>query len=376
MSGGGAGYVALSPQRLLDTRDGTGAPAGLVGPAGSVDLAVAGLGQVPAEATAVVLNVTAAAASASTDVRVYPVRTGGPVPEVSNLNLGAGQTRANLVTVAVGEGGRVRLRNAAGTVHLIADLAGYYAPATPAGLFPLDPERILDTRTRAGSTKLGAGEVLTLQVAGTGQVPVTARAVVLGVTAVGATRPTDVRVYPARTGSSAVPLVSNLNVVPGGPVPNLVIVQVGDDGLVKLRNASGEVALVADLFGYYDAGAGAARFRALSPSRLLDTRPGRPGPRAIVDVNTSGHAGIPDGATAVALNVTGVAASASSDVRVYPTPLTTSAVPPSVSTLNLVRGQTAADAALVRTGTGGSVRLFNSSGSLGLLVDVAGWFGP
>lgn len=370
----GSRFTALAPRRLLDTRDGTGARVGRVGAGGVVDLTVTG-GDVPSGATAVVLNVTGVSATTSTDVRAYPVLGGGAVPEVSNLNLAAGQTRANLVTVAVGELGRVRLRNTSGSVHLLADLAGFYAPSAASGFFPLDPERVLDTRTRTGATTVGPGQVLDLRVAGTGSVPATARAVVLGVTAVGATRSTDVRVYPTRTGDATVPQVSSLNAAPGGPVPNLVVVQVGDGGSVRLRNTSGTVSLLADLYGYYDPARGSL-FRPLTPSRLLDTRPSRPGPRSVVDVATAGRGGVPEGATAVALNVTGVGAAASTDVRVYPTPLSGSAPVPTVSTLNLVTGQTAADAALVRTGNGGSVRLYNNSGTVALIVDVAGWFGP
>jgi len=376
----GSRFTPLDPRRLLDTRDGTGAPAGRVAAGGSVRLVVAGAATgVPAEATAVVLNVTGVSATRSTDVRVFPATSGGTVPAVSNLNLAAGQTRANLVTVAVGDQGAVRLRNQSGTVHLLADLAGYYLPQAVATFFPLEPSRVLDTRSGIGSspgTKLGPDGTLDLQVAGTRDVPATARAVVLSVTAVGATRSTDVRVYPRRIGSSAVPTISNINVTPGGPVPNLVIVRVGDDGLLRLRNNAGSISLLADLFGYYDASSAGTLFRPLTPQRLLDTRPDRLVERELLDLDTSGRGGIPEGATAVALNVTGVGASASTDIRVYPTPLGQSSGPPSVSTLNLVRGQTAAGAAIVRTGNGSAIRFYNNSGSVALLADASGWFGP
>lgn len=373
----GSRYTPVDPRRLLDTREGSGR----VQAGDSVRLVVAGGSTgVPAGATAVVLNVTGVSATRSTDVRVFPASSDGAVPSVSNLNLAAGQTRANLVTVAVGEQGAVRLRNESGSVHLLADLAGYYLPSAETRFFPLEPSRVLDTRAGIGSregAKLGAGGTLDLQVAGTSEVPSTARAVVLSVTAVGATRSTDVRVYPRRAGSSTVPTISNLNVAPGGPVPNLVIVRVGDDGLVRLRNSSGELSLVADVFGYYDASSsGGTLFRPLTPQRLLDTRPDRLGERELLDLDTSGQGGVPEGATAVALNVTGVGASASTDVRAYPTPLGQTSGPPSVSTLNLTRGQTAAGAAIVPTGNGSAVRFYNSSGSVALLVDVAGWFGP
>ena len=57
-------------------------------------------------------------ATSSTDLRAYPTGPGTP-PTVSNLNTTAGTTRANLVAVRTGDEGRVRLRNAGGTVHLV-----------------------------------------------------------------------------------------------------------------------------------------------------------------------------------------------------------------------------------------------------------------
>lgn len=370
----GSRFTASSPVRVLDTRDG----AGRVPPGGTVDLQLAGAHGVPSDATAVVLNVTGVAATASTDVRVYPATSGSTVPAVSTLNLPTGGTRANLATVALGPTGAVRLRNTSGSVHLLADLSGWYAPSAAAGFFPLDPQRVLDTRTGMASTSpaLGPGQVLDLRVAGTASVPATATAVVLNVTAVGATRSTDVRVYPTRRGDPSVPVVSALNTGPGGPVPNLVVARVGDDGSVRLRNASGSVALVADLFGWYGEGAEGALFRTVVPTRLLDTRPDRLEGGQVLDVDTDASGVVPSGATAVALNVTGVGASASTDLRAYPTPLTATSRPPGTSVLNLVRGQTAAAAAQVRTGNGQAVRVYSNSGTVAVLVDVAGWFGP
>ena len=111
----GARYTALAPLRLLDTREGLGAPRAAVPAGGVVDVQVAGRNGVPADATAVVLNVTGVAPSSATDVRAYPTPVVlSPVPEVSNLNLERGITRANLVTVPVGANGRVRLRNNGG----------------------------------------------------------------------------------------------------------------------------------------------------------------------------------------------------------------------------------------------------------------------
>lgn len=382
----GARYTAVDPLRVLDTREGIGAAQAAVQPGGVVDVQVAGAHGVPVEATAVVLNVTGVAPSSGTDIRVYPTPVVlSVVPEVSNLNLVRGITRANLVTVPVGNNGRVRLRNQAGTVHLLADLAGYYAPAAAAAFTPADPVRILDTRKQLGTTRttpVGAGEVVDLPVSGgPSPVPAGASAVALTVTAVHATTSTDVRVYPTPLIEAAPPVVSNINVRPGAAVPNVVIVKVGQDGKVRLRNETGAVHLLADVAGWYDDSTAGSVFRPVNPSRILDTRtrlgtsataPTTVGPGSALALRVGGVAQVPSLANAAVLNVTGVGATASTDVRVYPA--TASSVP-EVSNLNLTAGQTAADLVVVKLGSR-SVRLRNSAGSIALLADVAGWFGP
>lgn len=370
-------YTPLSPVRVLNTRTTT-----RVGPGGFRDLQVAGFHGVPADVTAVVLNVTGVAPTAATDIRVYPTPSAPSAPPtVSNLNLAKGLTRANLVTVKVGSEGKVRLRNNSGTVDLLADLAGYYSPTASTTYFPVPPTRVLDTRpgeTRgvAAPGKVAAGDTRDLQVTGTAGVPASATAVVLGVTAVNATATTDVRVYPLS--GSAAPEVSNINAYRGGATPNLVIVALGTDGKVRLRNNSGEVDLLADVYGYYDPSAGGSFFRALTPDRVLDTRDDAvtkvAGPGSI-DLFVPGAGGVGAGATALVLNVTGTGPTRTTDVRVYPAPASGSAVP-TVSTLNLVAGQTAADAAVVPVGSGSRIRFYNNSGAVALIADVAGWFGP
>ena len=392
----GSRYTPVKPVRILDTRTGTGQAGGRpvrLG-VGSTDLNVeTALSGVPSDATAVVLNVTSQGASATTDLRVYPTprALGAPVPDVSNLNVSAGQTRANLVTVPVGRAGMVRLRNAAGSTNVLVDLAGFYAPAATTDFHPVTPSRVLDTSAGTGvpgggTTKIGPGKFVDLTVSGVNGVPGdgSAQAVVLGVTAAAPTGGTDVRVYPTPTDNS-VPDVSNINAAAGRNTPNLVIVKIGDGGRVRLRNASGSVTLLADLNGWYGTGTSGSLFRPTKPSRVLDTRsllgtagPTRLGAGQSVDVavrdkpTADVNAGVPAAATAVVLNLTGVAAASATDVRGYPAPAT---VVPTVSNLNLVGGQTAADLAILRLGTGG-VRLRNSGGSVALLADIAGWFGP
>jgi hypothetical protein len=123
-------YTALEPYRLLDTRYGTGAPVGAVKSDGTLALQVAGEGGVPSSgATAVVLNVTVTGPTASGDIVVFADGTSRPL--ASNLNFTHDQTVPNLVIVPLGSDGKIALTNqSAGTVQLIADVEGYFAPAS------------------------------------------------------------------------------------------------------------------------------------------------------------------------------------------------------------------------------------------------------
>ena len=361
----GSGYVAVAPKRVLDTRTGVGAPKAKVGAGRTVTVTLPGL---PAGTTAVTLNVTATNPSATSYVSVYP---GGTTrPSASNLNVVAGQTIANLVTVAVGAGNKVTLYNNSGTINLIADLAGYYAPDTGSGYVAVAPKRVLDTRTGVGApkAKVGAGRTVTVTLPG---LPAGTTAVTLNVTATNPSATSYVSVYP---GGTTRPSASNLNVVAGQTIANLVTVAVGAGNKVTLYNNSGTINLIADLAGYYvpDTGSG---YVAVAPKRVLDTRTGVGAPKAKVGAGrtvTVTLPGLPAGTTAVTLNVTATNPSATSYVSVYPGGTTR----PSASNLNVVAGQTIANLVTVAVGAGNKVTLYNNSGTINLIADLAGYYAP
>ncbi|MGI5138382.1 MULTISPECIES: N-acetylmuramoyl-L-alanine amidase [unclassified Streptomyces] len=112
------------PVRVMDTRNGTGVRKGTVGADATVTLTVGGHNGVPVNATAVVLNVTATNPTTGSYVTVYPNGLSRPTP-ASNLNFTADKTIPNLVVVPV-TNGKINFYNHAGTVDLIADLAGYF----------------------------------------------------------------------------------------------------------------------------------------------------------------------------------------------------------------------------------------------------------
>ncbi|MEK7422956.1 MAG: hypothetical protein AAB131_03855 [Actinomycetota bacterium] len=372
-------FVPVTPDRILDTRSGIGAPRASVAPGTAIDVQVTGVGGVPsADVAAVVLNVTATVSTGRGYVSVYP--TGVERPVVSNLNIdGVGQTAANLVTVKVGAAGRVSIYSQGGA-DIVADVAGYYVQsgATTAGRFVVaeSPTRVLDSRAGLGApaAKPGAGERLDVQILGNAPVPASGvAAVVLNLTATEATADGYVTAWPSGTDR---PVVSNLNVVRGETRANLVVVPVGADGKISLFTQSG-THLLADVAGWFtDASAGtssAGLFVPLTPTRILDTR------RLAVDPFTSPSASStqigattvvpPNAAAAVVLNLTTTDAASPGFITIWPGTLGR----PEVSNLNVTSaGQVIPNASIVRLGNE-SVQFYLQAGGH-LIADIAGWF--
>ncbi len=255
---GGTTYTPVSPARVLDTRFAAGGASPiLAGRSRVVD--VTGVGGVPASGvSAVVVNVTAVDPTRNTFLTVWPA--GEAMPVASNVNVEARTVVPNLVVAKVGLNGSIAIYNSVGAANVIVDVAGWYgvAPGVLAGgeYASVSPTRILDTRfgTGGSSKPIGPGGTLTLAVAGKAGVPDHgASAVVLNVTAVSPSMATFLTVFPS---GETRPLASNLNVAAGQIAPNLVLVKIGADGRIRIRNQSGSTHVIADVAGWYAAGEG------------------------------------------------------------------------------------------------------------------------
>ncbi|GCD20485.1 hypothetical protein CTKZ_20470 [Cellulomonas algicola] len=252
--GGASGYVPVTPRRVLDTRNGTGVPAGAVTGGRWVDLQVSGTGGVPADATAVVLNVAGTNVQGATFVSVLPTPDLGEPwsgPSTSNLNLYPGRDQANLVTVKVGENGRVRFWVNQSATHLVADLAGYYTATGTNGLVPVAPTRVADSRVPLGfSGILRAGRSMDVKIGGTSAVPSQATAAVVNLAGVQPPGLTHVRVFPT-TVPASLPEVASINLVPGRDESNMAILTLGVDGKSTFYAQSSDVHMVVDVFGWF-----------------------------------------------------------------------------------------------------------------------------
>lgn len=233
----GSTYSALTPQRVLDTRQNSRVAAGSVR-----TVKVAGRAGVPSTGVgAVALNVTAVDPAVGGYATVYP--SGASRPTASNLNYTAGQIVPNMVIAKVGENGEISIFSQQDS-DFVVDVQGWYP--TSSSHNAQNPTRVLDTRTSGGV--VNSGSARRIKVTGTSGVPSSGvAAVVLNVTAVSPDAAGYATVYPSGT---ARPTASNLNYVAGQIVPNMVIAKVGTNGEVSLFSQQNSHYVV-DVQGWY-----------------------------------------------------------------------------------------------------------------------------
>jgi hypothetical protein len=209
-----------------------------------------------------------------------------------------------------------------------------------------------------------------LTVLGVGGVPANADSVVVNVTAVQPTAGGYVTVWPA---GQTRPTTSSLNFPAGATVPNLVICKIGTSGRVGIFNANGNTHVVVDVVGYLSSTAPGRHF-ALSPYRVLDTRPddiAPMGPASTTALRVLGVGGVPGtGVSAVALTIAAKSPSANTFITAWPGGVAR----PTTANLNPRAGVDVSNLAIVRVGADGTVNLYNQNGTLDLVVDVVGWF--
>jgi hypothetical protein len=123
----------------------------------------------------------------------------------------------------------------------------------------------------------------------------------------------------------------------------------------------------------------ATRFFTLTPCRMADTRNpngpyGGPALQAGVerDLVVAGQCGVPTSARAVAFNVTVTQPTAPGNIILFPAGTS----PPLASTLNYRPGQTRANNAIARLGSGGALAVLceQSAGTTHFIIDVTGYF--
>jgi hypothetical protein len=243
-------FTGITPNRVLDSRVGTGWSGRLrQGDVNVRNLVVTG-GEVPATADSLVLNVTSTDSTNDSFIQLWP--TGEPRPNTSTANFVAGSVTSNLVTVKIGAGGSVSFFNAVGSTNVVADVVGYYDTDGGSLFHPLaGPQRFLDSRSAIGTPSAWtADESRLVGVGPSVGVPAGAAAIVFNATVTNGSSASYLTVYPP---SPPRPTSSSLNFSPGQTVANLAVVAVAPHDAITIYNNLGTVDVIGDVVGYFAA---------------------------------------------------------------------------------------------------------------------------
>jgi hypothetical protein len=385
----GSDFTAISPIRMLDTRDGNGIPGGPEKLSNGTTLVVRLPAAVQAEgkllqAVALNLTVTDATGNGYVGVSAY----------TSSVNYAAGQTIAGMaIAPVVYDSGVLYAQlsvTGAGSIDLIADMTGYFSTDSTAGYQAIAPYRLLDTRDGTGgsSGKLTSARPDAVTVAGADDSVIPSSgvsAVAVNITVADATGGGFITAYPDGTTN---PGTSNINFGKNQILANFAIVPVGSDGKMDLADpAPGSTDVVVDVVGYFSNDATSAYVQ-VGPFRVIDTRNGD----AAFGCNTAQGALAHDAVLTTALSCPsgGFTASAYGDVTAvalndtvtqntapgYLTTYPAGGALPTASDLDWQHGgQTIANLTFAATGTSNEVSFANeSAGSTQLVVDVYGLF--
>jgi hypothetical protein len=381
----GATYHALTPTRILDTRNGTGGLSGPFTNHSARSFQVTG-GVVPSGATAVTGNLTVTGQTSPGYLFIGPAAANSPT--TSTLNFPTGDDRANSVTVALSPTGTLSITFVAPsngpTAHAIFDVTGYFTPNTTGATYhALTPARILDTRNGTGglSGPFSNHSARTFAVTG-GVVPSGAIAVTGNLTVTGQTSGGYLFIGPVAANS---PTTSTLNFPTGDDRANAVTVALSSSGTLSITfvaPSNGPTAqAIFDVTGYFTPDLSGATYVPLTPARILDTRSGTgglSGPFSNHSARPFGVTGgvVPSGAIAITGNLTVTGQTSGGYLFIGPV----GANDPTSSTLNFPTGDDRANAvtvALSPTGTLSITFVAPSNGPTAhAILDVTGYFTP
>ena len=231
---GGDSLFSVSPFRLLDSRGATKLVANT-----EVEISVAGVESIPANASGVALNVTATEAEQDGFLRVYPC--GQANSGTSSLNFRTNSALAGMVFSKVDTRGKVCATSSVNT-HLIVDAAGGFLKNNLV-IQGLKAARAFDSRDAAG---LKIDGPVSIPVVGKFGVPMTATGTLINLAVTASDGPGFATVYEC---GKPVPTTSNINFGAGQTIANMA---------VAIPNITGELCVstsvathvIVDVLGY------------------------------------------------------------------------------------------------------------------------------
>jgi hypothetical protein len=359
------GFMPTSPPiRAVDTRQSARLVAGQV-------LHVSVAGMVADGAQAAVIDLAAVDPAAPGFLTAWSCDEG--MPPTSNLNYVAGLTRATHAVVTLAADDSICVFTLSET-DVLVDVTGSYTAAPSAlGFHPLAPTRIYDSRVSGGAWQIGETRVIA--------VPTGASAVAMNLTVTEPDTAGFVTVYPCQ---ATLPVVSNINFVPGQVVANLV--QTGVSGGQVCVHSSTRAHIVLDLQGTYDAAGDGLHYEAVAPTRLVDTRIGVGSVygRVAMDLPTIGvlpsnapvaTTDVPANVKALMVSMIAVTPRNSGWAEIGPCVEPAYTTPYHSSTLNFVASDVVANQAITptRAASGADICTFSTSPAFHV-VDLTGWF--
>jgi hypothetical protein len=357
-SGPALGYVPVGPVRVLDTRQ-LGSTSFGAGEVRRVDLSAV----VPSDARSAVVNLTAIGRGAAGFLSAWDCV--GPEPTTSSVNHPASGPRAAAAVVALDADRGFCVRSSA-LVEVLVDVFGAWTEGSAAGLSVVTPERVLDTRQYARPEPLQAGEVVRIPVRLLPNVQLPTAALV-NFTITGASTAGFVAAFPCAAGA---PNVSSLNYVAGRDIANAAWVPTDPTGSICAVTSS-PADLVVDLIALVGESPEAAKYQAVVPTRVSDTRSalgnysGRVGPAERVGRTYVAEPSV----VGLLETVTVTAATSPGFVTVGPC----AGALPEVSTLNYAKADDIANTTLVDVRTDG-LGCHVASAAAHLIIDITGRF--
>jgi hypothetical protein len=240
----GLAFYTLTPCRIADTRNATGALGGpfLVANTSRDFPVQSGACGIPSTAKAYSLNVTAIPHGSLGYLTAWA--SGQPQPLASTLNASTGAVAANAAIVSAGSSGAVSIF-ASDTADVILDVNGYFAPPATGGLslYTVTPCRALDTRNSSGAFD---GLLAVVVQPSACAPPATAQAYVLNATVVPSGGLSYLTLW---AGGAPQPDVSTLNADDGAITANMAIVSTTNGTIDAFSTDSTQ--LILDLSSYF-----------------------------------------------------------------------------------------------------------------------------
>lgn len=370
---------------------------------------------VPADATALAINLTMANPNGPGHAELYPGNAPDVLPQATSvMNWVEGERLANGINVTVADG-KFKLR-AVGQANFTVDVVGYYRlheavklvqsgpqpqpqdtppPAVTGTFTPLAaPVRAFEQVVQPGNGTVASGVVVDLGKDKTGApipgVDMTkVNAVVYNLTEADGTASGHLRVQPYSATPGALTPTSALNWFgQGDVVANSSVVRPGDDGKVVIYSGSArEAKVMVDIQGYFVTDGSGLRYFPIDPVRTFDSRVGpeagivsHPAKATVIsnEIDENGNIYewdvIPSNAKAIAFNLTEVAGTTRDHFRAFPTGDT----PPQASLINWPSaGHNRANASMLGvdvTPDGSKISLFSPGQGAHAVVDVLGYF--